>query len=190
LFYLVKYKVIDMSKIGNKPVFFSSDTFVKHTDDHIEVKGKKGCLKLNFLYVTLNIVDNYIFVKPINGDKKNKKFHGLYRSLINNMVIGVNEGFQKVLILKGVGYNAKMTKNGIIFNLGFSHTIEKEIPQSIKVNIEKQGQKITINSISKHDAGLFAAQIRSLKVPEPYLGKGIRYEDEVIIKKVGKTNTK
>jgi large subunit ribosomal protein L6 len=179
-----------MSKIGNKPIFFSDDTSVKYTDNHIEVKGKKGCLELNFLYVTLNIVDNYILIKPINNDKKNKKFHGLYRSLINNMIVGVNEGFQKTLILKGVGYNAKMVNNKIVFNLGFSHTIEKDIPQSIKVNIEKQGQKIIISSISKHDTGLFAAQIRSLKVPEPYLGKGIRYENEVIIKKVGKTNTK
>jgi len=179
-----------MSKIGNKPIFFPSDTFVEHTNSHIEVKGKKGCLKLNFLHVSLNIINNCIFIKPINNDKKNKKFHGLYRSLINNMVVGVNEGFQKVLILKGVGYNAKMANNKIVFNLGFSHTIEKEIPKSISVNIEKQGQKITISSISKHDTGLFAAQIRSLKVPEPYLGKGIRYENEIIIRKVGKTNTK
>jgi large subunit ribosomal protein L6 len=179
-----------MSKIGKQPIQIPEDTSISVMDDKITVKGHKGNLCVFVKYVIIKIEKNCIHVKLKANDSKYKKFHGLYRSLINNAIIGVSSGFNKTLVIKGTGYKVKKQDKHLIFNLGFSHPIEKTIPDSLSINITKQGQQIDISGIDKNIVGLFAAKLRNLKKPEPYLGKGIRYIDEKISYKLGKTKTK
>merc|ERR1711862_301340 len=117
---------------------------------------------------------------PSKEIKKLKKYHGLYRSLIQNMIIGVNSGFKKELIIEGVGYRANLENNRIAFSLGFSHVIYKSIPNTLSITMENQNKKIIISGNNKQVVGLYAATIRKLRPPECYLGKGIRYSNEII----------
>lgn len=176
-----------MSRLGKLPISLPTGTEAKIENNIIIVKGPKGELKqeLNSL-VKVEIVENEIIATiKDKTDKKEKSFWGLYRSLINNMVIGVSEGFQKKLEINGVGYRSSIAGQKITLTLGFSHPVEFVLPAGISGQIE--GNVITISGADKQLVGELTAQIRKLKKPEPYKGKGIKYIDEVIRRKEGKT---
>ena len=179
-----------MSRIGKLAIKIPSGTDIKVDDKSIRVKGPKGELKTDLLkLVNVEIKENEILVSVSNPeDKKEKSLWGLYRSLINNMVIGVNDGFEKKLEIKGVGYKVTVVGNKVNLNLGFSHPIEFPLPDGISALAE--GNSLTISGADKQAVGEVSAQIRKLRKPEPYKGKGIRYSDEVIRRKAGKTAAK
>jgi len=180
-----------MSKIGKIPIDIPSNVNIKVDNDKIIAEGPKGKLNLKFSHgISIELKNNKIFVqKPINFIK-NKNFYGLSRSLINNIVIGVSLGFKKELILNGVGYSASIKGNILTLLLGFSHPVIQIIPDTIKISIDKTGRKILIEGIEKQLVGLVAAQIRLVRPPEPYLGKGVKYLNEIIKRKEGKSSTK
>ncbi len=179
-----------MSKIGKKPIPIPKDVIVEIKDDEITVKGKKGELKRKIPDVlNVKIVDSNIVVERRNELKETKALHGTYRALINNMIVGVTEGFQKSLILHGVGYKAQLQGKKLIINLGYTHPIEMEPPPGIEFSVEKD-IRILVKGYDKELVGQVAANIRKLRDPDPYKGKGVRYEDEVIRKKAGKALSK
>jgi len=180
-----------MSKIGKVPIDIPLNVNVKIDSEKIIAKGPKGSLTLFFSHgISIEIKNNKIFVNNSKDFIKNKNYHGLFRSLINNIIIGVNSGFKKELILNGVGYSAKMKGNCLTLLLGFSHPVIQIIPDSIKISIDKTGRKILIEGIEKQLVGLIASKIRLIRPPEPYLGKGVKYSDEIIKRKEGKSSTK
>lgn len=179
-----------MSLIGSKPVALTSDTTVSIERNTITVKGPKGELSQSLPLDTLKIQvsEDKVEVTRKNEEKQTKAYHGLVRSIINNMVEGVTKGFSKKLELVGTGYRVKKQGNSLSFSLGFSHPIEFPIPEGI--NLDLEGNNVVIVSgIDKQQVGQIAAEIRSLRKPEPYKGKGIRYEGEVVRRKAGKTAT-
>lgn len=179
-----------MSKVGKLPVAIPAGVTVSVANNVITVKGPKGELKQDFNNnVTVEVKDGELTVKPANESKAANAAHGLYRALINNMVTGVTNGFTKSLIITGVGYRAEVQGKQLVMNLGYSSDFIAIIPEGLTVTADANG-KVTISGISKKLVGEFSAQIRSLRGPEPYKGKGIRYEDEVIRRKVGKTGVK
>ena len=179
-----------MSKVGKLPVAIPAGVTVSVANNVITVKGPKGELKQDFNNnVTVEVKDGELTVKPTNESKAANAAHGLYRALINNMVTGVTNGFTKSLIITGVGYRAEVQGKQLVMNLGYSSDFIAIIPEGLTVTADANG-KVTISGISKKLVGEFSAQIRSLRGPEPYKGKGIRYEDEVIRRKVGKTGVK
>lgn len=179
-----------MSKIGKQSIIVPDNISIAILKNNIEVVGPLGKLNMLTKHVKVVVLNKTINVILEQKNSKYKKFHGLYRSLINNIIIGVSKGFTKTLILKGTGYNVSVSDNFLVFNLGLSHKVKKKIPLNIIVKIESQGQKMQIFGIEKVSVGLFAAKIRHLKKPDPYLGKGIRYIDEKIKYKLGKTKAK
>jgi len=179
-----------MSNIGNKIIYFPKDVKVSNKNNIISVVGPKGSLSLKFHNVEVLIKDLSIKILPLNQTTRYKKFHGLYRTLINNMIVGVIQGFTKKLILNGLGYRANIENDTLVLSIGFSHTVYRKIPDDLDVSISDQNKIIEIFGINKELVGLFASQIRSIRPPEPYLGKGIKYSYEKINKKQGKTNIK
>lgn len=180
-----------MSRLGKLPIQLSEGVQAKIENNFIIVKGPKGELKqeLNNL-VQVEIKDNEIVVDIKNKDvKKEKAFWGLYRSLINNMVKGVTDGFAKKLEIVGIGYRVASTGKSLTFTVGYSHPVEFPLPEGITAEIEGNN-KVTISGFDKQLVGEVAAQIRKIRKPEPYKGKGIKYADEVIIKKEGKSAAK
>jgi len=182
-----------MSRIGKLPIKIPQNTEVKIQDDIIMVKGPKGELnqKINPL-VSIEIKDGQegggkeaVVSIENEKDKKSKAMWGLFRQLINNMVKGVNEGFEKKLEINGVGYRASATGSVLILNVGYSHPINFELPKGIAGSVEKN--VITISGFDKQLVGEVAAKIREIRKPEPYKGKGIKYTTEVIRRKAGKT---
>lgn len=180
-----------MSRIGKLGIKIPNGTEVKVDGSNVNVKGPKGELSLALIKgVKLSVENNEAFVQVSRDDSKDKKsLQGLFRSLLNNMVIGVNNGFEKKLEVKGVGYRMALAGDKINFNLGYSHPIEFPLPAGISANIEGNNN-LTISGIDKQLVGEVAAQIRKLRAPEPYKGKGIKYSDEIIRRKAGKTATK
>ncbi len=179
-----------MSRIGKLPIEFLESTQVNIDNGFITVKGSKGELRreLNDL-VKVEIRENKIVLSIDDfEDKKKKAFWGLYRSLINNMVKGIEEGFEKKLEINGVGYSASLSGNILIVKAGYSHPVDFSLPEGILAQVE--GNVITISGIDKQLVGEVAAQIRKIRKPEPYKGKGIKYIDEVIRRKEGKTAAK
>lgn len=176
-----------MSRLGKLPIEIPTNTEVKLEVDYIIVKGPKGELKESFRPDMVNIkIDNnqiLVSIKDKNNQKQ-KAFWGLYRSLINNMVYGVNNGYEKKLEINGVGYRAQVAGKKLTLNLGFSHPIEINAPEGIDIEVEVN--IITIKGFDKKIVGETAANIRKLRKPEPYKGKGIKYTDEIIIRKAGK----
>ncbi len=176
---------IYMSRIGKKPIKFNDKTTVLITDSVVTVKGPLGELSLSYLpVVEIKQEAGEIIVTPKKNDIQTKALWGTYASIINNMVVGVNSGFEKKLIIEGVGFRAEVKGNKIVLNLGFSHPVELEIPNGLKVEVEKGD--IKVSGYDKQAVGEFAAVLRSNKKPEPYKGKGIRYADEIIRRKEGK----
>ncbi len=174
-----------MSRIGKKPIEIPEGTQVRIDKGDIIVKGPKGELtQLLPLELEVSIKDNKLEVKPKKKTKNSSALWGLFRSLIFNMIEGVNQGFEKKLEINGVGYRAALEGKKLVMSLGFSHPVEMEAPEGIEFNVEKN--IITISGIDKQLVGQAAAEIRSKKKPEPYKGKGIKYIDEVIRRKAGK----
>lgn len=181
-----------MSLIGKQPIKVPAGVEVTISDRIIKVKGAKGELEYAFLpSVELLHEDEHIVVKRKNDDKESRAAHGLTRALVNNMVIGVSEGFEKKLEIIGVGYRAQTSGRKITLNLGFSHPIEYTVPEGIQIEMDKENKNIVIISgIDKQVVGEVAAQIRKYRPPEPYKGKGIRYIDEYVHRKAGKAAAK
>ena len=181
-----------MSRIGKTPIPIPSGVEVRITDNAVEVKGPKGQLKQEFNpeYVSVEKDDKFIYVKSISTAKNAKAMHGLYRSLINNAVVGVSNGFQKVLQIEGVGYKAAVKGKTLVLSVGYSHDVEFKIPDGITIEVDKKGVEITVSGIDKQLVGLVASQIRAVRPPEPYKGKGIRYKGEQIRRKMGKAAAK
>ena len=175
-----------MSRIGKMPVPVPKDVKVDIKGDLITVKGPKGQLDRNIHpKVNVKIEDDRIIVAVGDESKESKSLHGLFRALIANMVKGVSHGFQKDLEIVGVGYRAEISGRMATFNLGYSHPVEYELPDGIEGSVDKM--KISLNGIDKELLGRTAAKIRGFRKPEPYKGKGIRYADEVVKRKAGKT---
>lgn len=179
-----------MSRIGKIPVTIPAGVKISVAAAMVEVEGPKGKLNQNYTpNVIIEVKDNEVIVTPKDGSKAANAAQGLYRNLINNMVTGVSSGFSKSLIINGVGFRAEVQGNMLVMNLGYSTDFIALIPEGLSVAADNQG-KITVSGIDKQKVGQFCAQIRSLRKPEPYKGKGIRYETEVIRKKVGKSGVK
>ena len=180
-----------MSRIGRLPIDIPAGVEVKIEEGNkVTVKGPKGTLeKCLPVEMTIKQEDNQVVVTRPNDLKKMKSLHGLTRSLIANMITGVSEGYEKKLEINGVGYRAQKKGKEITFNLGFSHPVVMTDPEGIET--EMDGQNIIIvKGFDKDKVGQYAAEIRELRKPEPYKGKGIKYADEVIRRKVGKTGAK
>ena len=175
-----------MSRIGKKPIQIK-DISITQTSDSIKVKGKLGELEMKIHpNITVDIQNDEILVKRPDDTRENRALHGLTRALINNMVKGVTEGYTKSLDIVGVGYKAELKGEAILFNLGYSHPILFMAPSGIKLEVPVPTQ-VRISGSNKELVGMIAAKIRSFKKPEPYKGKGIKYSNEVIIRKAGKT---
>ena len=179
-----------MSRIGRMPVVIPAGVTVDIAEGNkVTVKGAKGTLVRELpVEMEIKIEDGHVVVTRPSEDKLHKSLHGLTRSLIHNMVVGVSEGYEKVLEVNGVGYRAAKSGNKLTLNLGYSHPVEMEDPEGLETTVD--GNKIVVKGISKEKVGQYAAEIREKRAPEPYKGKGIKYADEVIRRKVGKTGKK
>lgn len=178
-----------MSRIGNLPVTVPAGVKVNVAGNILSVEGPKGKLQQEFSpEIELKLEDGKIVLSRKNDKLQTRAYHGLYRSLFNNMVKGVLEGFSKTLVINGVGYKAEVQGKILLLSLGYSNDISVYIPDGLTVTVEQL--KVKISGASKEQVGEFASQVRRLRGPEPYKGKGIRYEDEVILRKVGKTGVK
>lgn len=179
-----------MSRIGRLPVVIPAGVTVDvKENNYVVVKGSKGTLERELpVEMDIKVEDGHVVVTRPNDLKRMKALHGLTRTLIQNMVIGVSEGYQKVLEVNGVGYKAAKQGKKLVLSLGYSHPVEMEDPEGLESKVD--GNKIIVSGISKEKVGQFAAEIRDKRRPEPYKGKGIKYADEVIRRKVGKTGKK
>ena len=174
-----------MSRIGKKGIAIPAKTEVKIDNGTVTVKGPLGELTKNFKKnILITVADNQVDLKPAKDTLENKALWGTYSSHVKNMIEGVNSGFTKKLIVEGIGYKADVTPNEITLKVGFSHPVKVAIPKTLKVISEKG--LVTITGIDKEIVSSFASGLRSIKKPEPYKGKGIRFEDEVIRRKEGK----
>lgn len=174
-----------MSRIGKKPISIPSGVKVNIADRDVTVEGKNG--KLHYTHrpeITVKIEDNEVVVERGNDSRESRAFHGLTRSLIGNMVIGVTEGYKKELEIVGVGWTANVNGTNVELKVGYHDTRIVGIPMGVKVSVA--GMKITIEGPDKQKVGQCAAQIRAHRKPEPYNGKGIKYSDEVVVRKQGK----
>ena len=179
-----------MSRIGLKPIEIPAGVDVKVDGTTVTVKGPKGELTRNVHpNMAVAVEGNEVIVKRPNDEKENKSLHGLTRTLIHNMVLGVTEGFKKNLEVNGVGYRAAKSGKKLTLNLGYSHPVEMIDPEGIEAVVEGQNV-IIVKGIDKEKVGQYAAEIRDKRRPEPYKGKGIKYADETIRRKVGKTGKK
>ncbi len=175
-----------MSRIGKKPIQIPNNIKVTYADKLVTIKGDKGTLKRTIHpSVDLKIEDDVITVVNLSKERNVSAFQGLTRALVANMVTGVSVGFQRVLEVNGIGYRAELKGKTIVLNIGYSHPIEFELPESVSAEVEKTSIKLL--GIDKEELGQTAAAIRRLRPPEPYKGKGIKYAEEYIQKKAGKT---
>lgn len=175
-----------MSRIGKLPIAIPSGVTITIDPDTITVAGSKGTLKqFTMPGVTVKQEGDQIVVTRENDEPKNRAKHGLMRALVNNMITGVSAGFTKQLEINGVGYRVALAGNGLKMNLGFSHEVNYTLPVGVSAKVE--GNVITIEGFDKQQVGQVAAEIRALKKPEPYKGKGIKYVGERIIRKSGKS---
>ena len=179
-----------MSRIGKKPVVIPKGVEIKVDDNVVSVKGPKGNLQRTFSKdVNITSNDGAVSVASRGSEKLFRSLHGLTRTLISNMVEGVTNGYEKVLEISGVGYKSALQGRNIMLNLGFSHQVIYPLPDGIDATIDKQ-TVITLKGCDKELLGQVAANIRGMRLPEPYKGKGIKYKNERIIRKAGKTGKK
>lgn len=179
-----------MSRIGKLPVTVPAGVKVNVANGTFTVEGPKGKLSQSYHadVIDIKVEGGQVVVDRKNDEFETRAYHGLYRSLLNNMVKGVSEGFSKTLVINGVGYRAEVQGKLLVLALGYSNDFSVYIPEGIDVKVDQL--KVIISGISKEAVGQFASQVRKLRQPEPYKGKGIRYEDEVIKRKVGKSGVK
>ena len=180
-----------MSRIGRMPIAVPAGVTVDIAENNkVTVKGPKGTLERVLpAEMEIKLEDGHVVVTRPNDLKKMRSLHGLTRTLIANMVTGVTEGYEKVLEVNGVGYRAQKNGKTLVLSLGYSHPVEMEDPEGLEAIVEGQN-KIIVKGIDKEKVGQYAAEIREKRAPEPYKGKGIKYADEVIRRKVGKTGKK
>ena len=179
-----------MSRIGLKPITIPAGVDVNVNGTTVTVKGPNGTLSMDaHPNMTVSIEGSAIIVSRPNDAKENRSLHGLTRTLIHNMIVGVTEGFKKNLEVNGVGYRVQMQGNNLVMNLGFSHQVTMEAPEGIKVECPS-ANAIVISGADKQMVGQFAAQVREKRPPEPYKGKGIKYAEEHIRRKEGKAGKK
>ena len=180
-----------MSRIGRLPITVPAGVTVEISENNkVTVKGPKGTLERELpAEMEIKLDGDTVVVTRPNDLKKMKSLHGLTRTLVNNMVVGVTEGYQKVLEVNGVGYRAAKSGSKLTLSLGYSHPVEMTDPEGVETVVEGQN-KIVVKGIDKEKVGQYAAEIRDKRRPEPYKGKGIKYADEVIRRKVGKTGKK
>ena len=179
-----------MSRIGRAPITVPAGVEVKVDGQHVSVKGPKGALEMNVApTMKVEVEAGVVHVTRPNDDKMNRSLHGLTRTLINNMVVGVSEGFSKTLEVNGVGYRASKEGKNLVLNVGYSHQVIMPETEDIQIDVPNPNQ-IIVKGIDKQKVGQFAAEVRGKRPPEPYKGKGIKYTTEVIRRKVGKTGGK
>ena len=174
-----------MSRIGKRPIPITKDVEVKLNGDMMTIKGPKGVLQRRIhSKINVEVNDENLLLSARDNHRETRSLHGLFGALILNMVIGVTKGFEKKLEIVGVGYRAELNGRTVIFNLGYSNPVNFELPDGIDASVEKN--KILLMGIDKELLGRTAAKIRSLRKPEPYKGKGVKYADEMIRRKAGK----
>lgn len=175
-----------MSRIGKQPIDLPSGVKVEIQGTHIKVTGSRGVLERDIRpEIEIKQDGDQLVVSPKGTSKRIQAFWGMTRSLVNNMIVGVDKGFQKKLIVEGVGYRAKVERSTLTLSVGYSNPVDFQLPDGIAADVDKNNV-ITLDGIDKELLGLTAARIRQVRKPEPYKGKGIRYEDEYIARKVGK----
>jgi len=177
------------SRIGKLPVALPDKVKVTVTDKHVRVEGPLGQLERDFVGVTFEVEPKQVRVHPEQETQTGKALHGLGRSLLNNMVTGVSKGFQRDLDVVGTGFKVEQKGPVLVFTIGFSHPVTFIVPDGVKCDVEKSA-KVILRSTDRELIGATAARIRGLRPPEPYKGKGIRYSDEVVRKKAGKSGSK
>ena len=179
-----------MSRIGKLPIDLPQGVSLKIEESVVKVSGPKGALEQPIRpEVSVAVVENQVVVSRVNDSKPAKSYHGLYRKLVSNMVSGVSEGFSKTLSIIGVGYRVEMNGQNLLFNLGYSNPIEFPLEEGLTATLEGNN-KLTISGIDAQKVGQICAEIRSLRPPEPYKGKGVRYENEYVRRKIGKAGIK
>ena len=179
-----------MSRIGRAPITVPAGVEVKVDGQHVSVKGPKGALEMNVApTMKVEVEAGVVHVTRPNDDKMNRSLHGLTRTLINNMVVGVSEGFSKTLEVNGVGYRASKEGKNLVLNVGYSHQVIMPETEDIQIDVPNPNQ-IIVKGIDKQKVGQFAAEVCGKRPPEPYKGKGIKYDYEVIRRKEGKTGAK
>lgn len=176
-----------MSRIGKKEIPLPKGVEVRQDGDAIMVKGPKGSMSTTLIHgISMSVENNVVKFERKDDEGKTRAFHGLMRALVANNVKGVSEGFKRELDIVGVGYRAEVKGREVVFQLGYSHPVRFAIPEGIEIVIDAKSGHITITGIDRQKVGQVAAEIRSLREPDPYKGKGIKYSDEVIRRKAGK----
>jgi large subunit ribosomal protein L6 len=180
-----------MSRIGRMPIQIPDGVTITVDNRTVTVKGTKGELSQDYKtsFVKINLEDKVCTIERNGESKQAKSMHGLYRKLIHNMVVGVSEGFTKVLLVNGVGYRAELRDDVLVLNLGYSNPIEYPVPEGITISVEGNN-RIIVSGADRQQIGQVSAEIRRFRPPEPYKGKGIRYENEYVRRKIGKTGIK
>ncbi|WP_319421598.1 50S ribosomal protein L6 [Pleurocapsa sp. FMAR1] len=177
-----------MSRIGKQPIPIPDKVSAQISGQHVTIKGPKGTLERNIPQpIEVKQEGDTIVVNPTDGSRIGRQRHGLCRTLVANMVDGVSQGFQKRLAIQGVGYRAQAQGKKLTLNVGYSNPVEMEMPDGIDVAVENRNTEVIVSGIDKEIVGNIAAQIRGVRPPEPYKGKGIRYFDEQVKRKAGKT---
>lgn len=176
-----------MSRIGKQPIQISGNTKVKVNGNEVMISGPKGKLSQSFhSEMSISMSDGILSVTRPTDSRHHRALHGLTRSLLNNMVIGVNSGYSKRLVLEGVGYRAELKGSTLVLSVGYSHPVTFKTPKDMKFTVEERGKLIIVEGIDKQALGEICAQIRKTRPPEPFKGKGIRYEGEYVRRKAGK----
>ena len=176
-----------MSRIGKQPIQISGNTKVKVNGNEVMISGPKGKLSQSFhSEMSISMSDGILSVTRPTDSRHHRALHGLTRSLLNNMVIGVNSGYSKRLVLEGVGYRAELKGSTLVLSVGYSHPVTFKTPKDLKFTEEERGKLIIVEGIDKQALGEICAQIRKTRPPEPFKGKGIRYEGEYVRRKAGK----
>jgi large subunit ribosomal protein L6 len=176
-----------MSRIGKMPIKLPKGVEVKLDGSDVWVKGSRGTLTMScHPDMSLNLEDGILTVGRPSDSREHRSLHGLTRALLNNMVVGVSDGYSRKLEVEGVGYRAELNGVNLVLNVGYSHPVEMEPPANVTFNVENRGKLITVDGIDKQVVGEICAKIRKVRPPEPYKGKGIRYEGEHVRRKAGK----
>lgn len=177
-----------MSRIGKKPIQLPDKVSVNIDQQHVKVKGPKGELEHTVHpLISIRQEDGVVLVERSSDEQKHRALHGLTRALVANMVMGVSDGFQKTLMIEGVGYSAELRGKDLVMRVGYSHEVVVNPPDGITFDVQERGRVVHIQGIDKQLVGQIAANVRELRPPEPYKGKGVRYSDERVRRKAGKT---
>ena len=180
-----------MSRIGRKPITIPKGVEVKISEGVVQVKGQRGSLEVKLMPgIDASLKDGTLSLTRANEERRLRAFHGMNRALVANAVTGVSEGWQKQLEIVGIGYRAESKGSSVIFSLGYSHPIDFPVPDGISIEVDSKANRMTVTGIDRQQVGQVAANIRGLRAPEPYKGKGIRYVGERIRRKAGKQGAK